>query len=59
MDINKFSNVIFEGIDHGDCPDYCDAYIARAYYNKIELTQAELSAIPHDVFYELLEIELY
>lgn len=33
IDYKKISNVVVEGIDHSDYPDFCDAYIASADYD--------------------------
>jgi hypothetical protein len=38
----EYTNVKFEGIDHKDYPDYCDAYIVYAESNGVPLTDDEL-----------------
>jgi hypothetical protein len=40
--MEKYTNVKFEGIDHKDYPDYCDAYITYAELNGVPLTDDEL-----------------
>jgi hypothetical protein len=52
IDLSKVSNVEFDGIDHADYPDYCDAYISGA---DIEVdgviraaTEAELDSLNDD-----------
>lgn len=47
----KFASLDWEsleyaGLDHGDYPDYCDAYVSKAYWNNgIELTDEELDTL--------------
>jgi len=59
MQIKLFSDVVFEGIDHKDAPDYCDAYIVSAEYDGKEMTDEEIENIDRDVMYELLMNYLY
>tara|TARA_Y100000310_G_scaffold305301_1_gene345304 strand:- start:612 stop:809 length:198 start_codon:yes stop_codon:yes gene_type:complete len=33
LDYSKIDNVVVEGIDCNDYPDFCDAYIASAMYD--------------------------
>jgi hypothetical protein len=46
LDYSKIDDVVIENIDHNDYPDFCDAYVASAWYddngNYRELTQSEL-----------------
>ena len=57
----ELSNVEFEGIDHGDAPDYCDSYIVRAVYKGLDLTEEELEELNEDddLKFQLLEDWLY
>jgi hypothetical protein len=58
----RITNVEFQDIDHGDAPDYCDAFISYAeYLDGTPLTQDELDAINDDgsVVYELLMKHIY
>ena len=48
FDYSKISNIEFDGIDHSDYPDYCDAYIASADYDGVEMTEAQLEEINKD-----------
>ena len=41
-DLSKISNIGFEGINHDDYPDFCDAYISEAEYKDRQLTEEEL-----------------
>jgi hypothetical protein len=45
MDLKKVSNLIFDGIDHNDYPDFCDAFISSAYYDDISMTETELDEL--------------
>ena len=33
IDLTKVSNIMFEGIDYNDYPDFCDAFIVSADYD--------------------------
>ena len=54
MDYSKITNIEFEGIDHSDYPDYCDAYIVKAEYNGVLMTEEEIESLPRDFVYEQL-----
>lgn len=56
MDYSKISNIQFDGIDHSDYPDYCDAHIVSADYDGEEMdeTQIELLNEDRDFIYEKL-----
>lgn len=50
----------WDGIDHSDAPDYCDAYIVSAERDGIELTDEEIEELNNsDLKYELLMEHLY
>lgn len=51
IDTKKVQVIEFEGIDHGDYPDYCDAFITRAEYEGRELTENEIEEISEDLFF--------
>lgn len=61
LDYNKISNIQFDGIDHRDAPDYCDAYIVSADYDGEEMTdeQIELLNEDGDFVYQKLMDHLY
>ncbi len=42
INIKEVDNIIIEGVDSGDYPDFCDAFIASADYNGRECTEDEL-----------------
>ena len=48
LDYNKITNIEFDGIDHRDYPDYCDAYIASADYDGVEMTEEQLQLLNED-----------
>jgi len=41
-DIDKFTDIDIEGIDHSDYPKYCDAFICSATYDGREATDDEI-----------------
>jgi len=41
IDITKVDNLVVEGVDTGDYPDFCDAFIASGDYIDRELTDDE------------------
>ena len=51
MDYHEIDDIVIEGIDHNDYPDFCDAYIESAMYNDPKtgeyraLTEDELEAL--------------
>ena len=53
---NKLENIEFDGIDHDDYPDFCDAFISYAEINGKPLTDKELDLLNDDTdfVYELL-----
>jgi len=46
------SNVSLAGLDHGDYPDYCDAFIDSADYDGKKMTDKQLDDLNED--YELV-----
>jgi hypothetical protein len=48
IDLTKVSVIEFDGIDHRDHPDYCDAYILSAEYDGREMTEEELEELNED-----------
>ena len=48
MNFNNITNIEFDGIDHSDYPDYCDAYIKSFNYNGIEATESQLEEINNE-----------
>lgn len=52
MDYSKIKNIQFDGIDHKDYPDYCDAYITSAEIEENgvmrDLTDEEIDELNED-----------
>ena len=46
------TNVVIDGVDYRDYPDYCDAFIDSADYDGEEMTDKELDLLNDD--YELV-----
>lgn len=62
METNSLSlkNVEFDQIDHGDYPDFSDAYICYAEHaDGTPLTEEELEALSSELTHELLWNHLY
>ena len=66
IDVTKISDIAFDGIDHKDFPDFCDAYIEYATImekgKERYLTEEELDWImehEQDYFYEQLNNHLF
>jgi hypothetical protein len=61
MDLTKIDNVMVEGIDHKDAPDYVDAYISSADYRGLEMTEQELEELNEnsEFVYEQVMKHLY
>jgi len=61
LDYSKIDNIEFDGIDHSDYPDYCDAHICSADYDGVPMTDEQLDEINNDgdFIYEELMKHLY
>ena len=61
LDYSKIDNIEVDGIDYADYPDFCDAYIASAYYDGREMTDEELDVLndDSDFVYSAVENHLY
>lgn len=61
LDYKLISNIQFDGIDHNDAPDYCDAYIVSAEYDGEEMTEEQIELLndDRDYVYEKLMDYLY
>lgn len=59
MELTKVDNIIFEDIDPGDAPDYCDAFIASADYNGVPMSESEIDELDSDFVHEKLMENLY
>ena len=69
LDVRRVVDIEFDGIDHKDHPDYCDAFIISAFYEVlvgdrvvglIDLTETEIELIedeyPEWVYDKLMEV---
>ena len=45
IDLTKIDNIVFDGVDHSDYPDFCDAYIESADYDGREMTDKEVDSL--------------
>tara|TARA_R110000751_G_scaffold23401_1_gene64857 strand:+ start:109 stop:294 length:186 start_codon:yes stop_codon:yes gene_type:complete len=61
MDYKKIDNIVIEGIDENDYPDFCDAFISSADYNGVEMTSEQLDQLNEDssFVYECVQDDLY
>lgn len=61
LDYNKIRSIEFEGIDHKDAPDYCDAYIVYAEYDGEPMSDEQIEELndDSDFVYERLMDYLY
>ena len=48
INLNLIDNVVVDGIDYNDYPDFCDAYIAEADYKCQPMTQEMLDDLNTD-----------
>lgn len=55
IDVKNISNIEIEGIDPGDYPDFCDAFVSYAEINGRELTEEEYEELEeHSDYTEIL-----
>ncbi len=61
MDYKLIDNIEVDGIDTKDYPDFCDAFIASAYYNGKPMTDEQLEEIneDRDFVYECVQNHLF
>jgi hypothetical protein len=48
IDFKLIDNVVVDGIDYNDYPDFCDAYIAEADYNGEPMSDEMIEVINYD-----------
>lgn len=48
MDYKKIDNIVIDGIDTKDYPDFCDAYISSADYDGVPMTDKQLDELNED-----------
>ena len=62
LDLSKIEDIEFDGINHSDYPDFCDAFISSATYQNRDMTEEELEVLDEeyrDWVYEKLMDYLY
>ena len=61
IELGEVDNVELDGIDTNDYPDFCDAFIASADYNGVNMTDDQLEKLNEyrDYVYELVLNELF
>jgi hypothetical protein len=59
IDYSKIDNIEWDGIDHSDYPDYCDAFICAADYDGEPMTEEELESLDPDWVYEELMSHIF
>jgi hypothetical protein len=61
LDYSLIDDIEVDGIDHGDAPDFCDAYISAASYDGRDMTEEELETLneDRDYVYEAVMDRLY
>jgi hypothetical protein len=55
IDFSLIDNVVVNGIDYSDYPDFCDAYIADADYNGEPMSEEMIEVINYDYTDFILE----
>jgi len=60
-DYSKITNIVFDGVNNSDYPDYSDAFIVSAEYEGEPLTESQLDMLNEDseLVYELLTNNLH
>ena len=48
LNYKLIDNLVFDGIDHSDHPDYCDAYISEADYDGEPMSDEMLDELNED-----------
>ena len=48
IDFKLIDNVVVDGIDYNDYPDFCDAYIAEAEYNGEPMSDEMIEVLNYD-----------
>lgn len=48
MDYKKITNVVLDGLDLEDYPDFCDAYIVSADYDGEPMTDDQIDKLNED-----------
>ena len=57
MDYKKITDVVLDGIDFEDYPDFCDAYIVSADYDGEPMSDDQIDKLNEDSDYVYTKIE--
>ena len=57
MDYKKITDVVLDGIDFEDYPDFCDAYILSADYDGEPMSDDQIDKLNEDSDYVYTNIE--
>ena len=57
MDYKKITNVVLDGIDLEDYPDFCDAFIVSADYDGEPMSEDQIDKLNEDSDYVYTKIE--
>lgn len=52
LDTKRIVDIVIEGIDYSDYPDFCDAYIAEARYQNDDGSTRELTDDEYDELHD-------
>ena len=57
MDYKKITNVVLDGIDSDDYPDFCDVYIVSADYDGEPMSEDQIDKLNEDSDFIYTKIE--
>ena len=57
MDYKKITNVVLNGIDLEDYPDFCDAYIVSADYDGVPMSDDQIYKLNEDSDFVYTKVE--
>jgi hypothetical protein len=46
--MKNITNIVFDGIDYGDYPDFCDAFILNCEIDGVDATNEQIDEINED-----------
>lgn len=59
MDYKKISNIVLDGIETVDYPEFCNAFIVSADYYGKEMTDEQLDELNNDTDFIYSQVENY
>ena len=57
MDYKKITDVVLDGIDFEDYPDFCDAYIVSADYDGEPMSEDQINKLNEDSDFVYTKVE--